>query len=288
MPLFAPDIDFKEVVIQKPDLDTCLAGLVMGADAIPAVRVLSAEAPEALLSDPLMLCIEAGGGGQVHLNNFDHHDDAAGLPPACVQALSRRGLDRPDLAALVRYAALVDEAKPLPRPIAFPSLSSIFSGMLLTTGDPAERFVNGMGLLTRVLSENIDPWSTMPDLPEWRRFIAAKTANAAAVEKEFEQVRRLISQNGLRIGYVQSRAIGGIGRLYRDGCDVAVLFNPAFGNPPAPKFTIAGNDVAVIGLKPCFDRLEPGWGGQTTIIGSPRRGTALSAQQVLSVVVRGL
>jgi hypothetical protein len=74
--------NFSAVIIQKPDLDTCLTGLILGANAGGHLFALSSIVPQALLATPAVLCIEAGGSGQTALNNFAHHDPDYYFPPA--------------------------------------------------------------------------------------------------------------------------------------------------------------------------------------------------------------
>ena len=45
------------------------------------------------------------------------------------------------------------------------------------------------------------------------------------------------------------------------------------------------NNVSVYHLMSELNSLEPGWGGKDTVIGSPRTGTALSKEQLLSIVL---
>ncbi len=45
---------------------------------------------------------------------------------------------------------------------------------------------------------------------------------------------------------------GGIGVLYGEGCEVAVMFKPAFGDP-SPQFTIAGNQISVTRARGAFE-----------------------------------
>ncbi|MCX8109915.1 MAG: hypothetical protein N3D15_01510, partial [Syntrophorhabdaceae bacterium] len=75
---------------------------------------------------------------------------------------------------------------------------------------------------------------------------------------------------------------------YRAGCDVVVLYNPSFGDPPRPKFTISGNNKKIVNLLPYFDNMEKGWGGRETIIGSPKAGTRLKPEEVLEIILENL
>lgn len=273
------------VVIQKPDLDTCLAAFIMGASEKDEIIVSQGEAAETDLMNPEVLCIEAGGSGLVHLNNFDHHDLHKYFPPTCMQAYRHRGLDDKKLERLVEYVCMVDDGPKGDSRIEFPSLSSIFSGMLLVERDKRLQFFKGIGMLRRVLDENIDPFSTMPAIEEWQPYKNAKEENQRRVEEVLRSAEFYKSESGLNIGFVQSDFIGGIGALYAQGCDVVIMFNHAFGNPPVRKYTIAGNNKKISHLIEHFDKIEPGWGGRETIIGSPREGTDLETRTVITIVV---
>jgi len=81
-----------KAIIQKVDLDTCLTALILGVDPLAdEVIVVKGEAGEEELSDPAVVCIEAGGSGRSDLNNFDHHDPDRYFEPACRQAWRRQG-----------------------------------------------------------------------------------------------------------------------------------------------------------------------------------------------------
>lgn len=100
----------------------------------------------------------------------------------------------------------------------------------------------------------------------------------------------LRSASGRKVGYLthehnQVPVFGGIGTLYRKGCDVAIIFDPAFGTTAVRKFTIAGNGIAVSGILPVIIELEEGWGGREAIIGSPRYGSNLPEQSVLEIAL---
>ena len=271
-------------IIQKVDLDTCLAALMLGVDRETEVVVAQGGASAEELRRPDVLCIEAGGSGEVHLNNFDHHDPARYLPPACRQVLDLRGITDDGLVRLTRYVSMVDEAIPIPEPIPFPSLSGLFSGMRLVETEVLAQLYRGLDILARVHSEGWDPFASMPALPEWADYLAAKAESRAAAQVAFQDPRTFRTVGGRRAGFVESEWFGGFARLFKQGVDIGVLYHPRFGVPPIPKFTIASSHVPVIGLLPQLDRLEPGWGGRETIIGSPRTGTALSVETVLEIV----
>jgi hypothetical protein len=309
----------RKVIIQKVDLDTALTALICGVSALDEIIVSRGDAACEDLADPDVLCIEAGGSGKVHLNNFDHHNEGSQLPASCEQAFrvhhtgnvpspsplprwgGGQGEEGPSpLARLVDYVAMLDcrpqeLAARQPKP-AFPTLSAVFSGMLLTEKSPREQLLKGMAILQTVLDRGLDPFGTMPvlspaegpELPEWKPWIEAKRQNDEAVRAAQDNADYFVTAGGLRAAFLESSFIGGIGALYAKGCRVVVMYNPCFGAPPVPKFTIAGNGVRMDGLLPELNRLEPGWGGRETIIGSPRTGSRLEPATVRKLVAQGL
>jgi len=273
-------------VIASPDLDTCLTALILGIGPGNEVSLAPAGATDTELADPQVLCIEAGGSGRLRDNNFDHHDPGQDLPPACVQAWYHNGCD-PALERLVHYVALVDEAKP-GASVAFPSLSNVFSGMRLLELDPLQRFITGLDLLNRVLARCLDPFASLPEDAAWQPYIAAKHDNHRRVKEALATALFFTTAGRLDACYCESQAAGGMGALYARGCDVVIMHNPAWGEPPVSKYTIAGKGRPVAVLLEKLDEHEPGWGGRATIIGSPRAGSRLKPDEVMSIVKKFL
>lgn len=276
-----------KVVIRKVDLDTACTGLILGVSESRDVVMVKDRADDEEIYDPSVVCIEAGGSGLVEQNNFDHHSESY-FPPACRQAYEHLKVSDKRLLRLVEYVCIVDE-RPEEHPlIPFPSLSNIFSGMLLMEKDIIKQFFKGIKILRDVLDKGIDPFSTMPYLLEWQTFIKAKEENLSNLKDDLMDAKFYLSKGRLKVGFMESKAIGGIGFLYKRGCDVVVLYNPKYGDPPVPKFTIAGNGKNVMNLLPIFDNMERGWGGRETIIGSPTKGSILTKEAVLAVVLENL
>jgi len=288
-----------KAIIQKVDLDTCLTALILGVDPLAdEVIVAKGEAGEEELNDPAVICIEAGGSGRSDLNDFDHHDPDRYFEPACRQtwrkqggvddenpytavgnfaagrrAWVRQGADGEHLARLVDYVCMVDERIPVGELPEFPTLSNIFSGMLLIEKEPAAQFAKGIAILRRVVAARLDPYDTMPDCEAWRPFAEAKEANFRLVKETLEQAEYYLSRRGRKVGYVESTAIGGIGTLYEQGCEVAVMFNPAFGEPPMPKYHRGQPDVGhrgQAGLRRAGSRLG-GAGRRSSVRPAPER-----------------
>lgn len=281
------------VYIQRPDLDTCLTALILGVHEGDQLAVLHSDADEFLLADPKSLCIEAGGSGRIEENNFDHHDPRAYHPPACRQALSMSGCKDKELERIVGYVCMVDERAQVQPHIPFPSLSNLFSGLLLSEREPLPQLFAGMRLLSEVLEHDIDPWESMPDLPAWRPYLWAKEDNARKVAAMLDKALFFNADDGTLVGYIsfpdeQEAPVGGIGPLYARGCGVVVLYAQSFGLSKVRKFTIAGNNRRVSHLLPHLLEHEAGWGGRDAIIGSPRCGSRLLETFVLEIIRRYL
>jgi hypothetical protein len=281
----------RAVVIQKADLDTCLAGLILGALEAETVivRVEGATAEE--LTNAAVLCIEAGGSGDVVHRNFDHHDEDGPRQPACVQAAQAANLDDPDMLRLVDYIAAVDLGRlPVaPRP-SFPTLSNLFSGLLLCTGDPVRQFREGMRLLKAVHRGRLDPFGTMPERPEWQPFLNAKRLARATLADDLRSARLFETRRGAKAGIVSTSAPGALGALYELGCRYAIALNRTIDHGHSVKVTIGGKDGALVNhLLPALNGLEQGWGGPShgTIIGSPRGGSAIDIDRIKDLVSNG-
>ena len=146
---------YPRVVFQQADLDTCLAGLLLGVTMADPVSVARDGATEEELADPAVLCVEAGGSGDTARNKFDHHDRGGSWPPACVQAWQATGAaGTPELERLIAYVAEVDVGRgavQLQHPDGRIGLSSLFSGLRLTVSNPTSQFFAGIALLRTVL-----------------------------------------------------------------------------------------------------------------------------------------
>jgi hypothetical protein len=276
----------RKFVIQKPDLDTCLTALLLGvreADSVITTRV-GAGAQD--LNNPEVICIEAGGSGQIRLNNFDHHDLAHEWPTACVQAWRRTGDKRQKLGRLVDYVDKVDRGIPIAPAIPFPSLSGLFAGMLHVERAPLAQFHSGLALLQRVLEKGYDPFAPIPLDRPWRRYAAAQLGNRWKLSQDLEHVTLLHTHSGRQLGFLESQAYGGTRALYAKGCDIVVKYHPRFGLQPVRKFTISSDGLSLSFLAEKLNRLELGWGGRCNVIGSPRTGSWLDPDRVIELVRR--
>lgn len=281
------------VVIQKVDMDTCLTGLILGAEGAAELVVRSDGATSQELADPAVLCIEAGGSGDVARSNFDHHGPGAPDDPACVQAAGRAGLTDSNWLRLVAYVAAVDVGSPIGSGrAAFPTLSNVFSGMMLVEHDGRARFQAGMAMMRHVVETGIDPCGTMPERPEWAAFVEAKRLAQGGLSQDLETARLFQTSTGAQAGFVASGHPGALGGLYELGCRYGVAFAENFRTDDGAtirKFTIgASRGSRVDLLLPALNELDPGWGGPShgTIIGSPRPGSSLSVETVCDLVGR--
>lgn len=282
-----------KVVIQKADLDTCLTALLFGVSPDDEIIVAPKGADAQDLADPTVLCIEAGGSGQPHLQNFDHHTSTK-LPAACAQAFAVRGGDE-RMAKLVQYVAAVDtdlnKLRKDGQPVPQPTLSALFSGMKLCVKDPKEQLLQGMKLLRTVLTEGIDPFGAMPSRPEWAAYIEAKQKNDAELERAKANARIFTSESGLTVGFLETEHVGALGVLYELGCQVGIAYNPRYGEPPVKKYTIGSREEGVT-LGHVLEELkkrEPGWGGHKRVIGSPLgKDSTLKPEEVIALVIQHL
>lgn len=278
-----------KLLFQQADLDTCLTALLLGMSERDEIVYRRGEATLEELADPNTLCIEAGGSGQTHLNNFDHHNTTELLPPACVQAYQLKE-GNAQIRRLVEYVACIDQNPTTLSPITGLTLSGLFSGMRLAIRDPHQQLLTGIMLLQTILAEEIDPFGPMPERPEWRHYSAAKKENMQGLAEVKSKAGIFISQGGLTIGYVETVFIGALSALYEMDCHVGIALHSCFGDPPVPKYTIGGNNIRVDALLPALTAQEPGWGGPAsgTIIGSPRTGSRLTPVQLIALVVTTL
>jgi hypothetical protein len=274
-----------KVVIQKPDLDTCLTALILGVSSADEWIVAPDQADAGDLMDSAVLCIEAGGSGLVHLNDFDHHDPHRPGPPACRQAFDYKKCSDRRLERLVDYVCEVDEGRRHQSPIVYPSLSTVFSGMLIAETDPVRRFFAGMSLLDTVLNLEIDPFGTMPRLSAWQGYIAAKQDNRRLLDRDLRAAASLKTKAGREIGFMETAAAGALGALKARGCGIAVACGLMSKGTEGRKFTIAGDAPVTAALRAAFEAAEAGWGGRGEILSSPRCGTRLSPAQVLQIII---
>jgi hypothetical protein len=285
----------RKVIIQKVDMDTALTAFLLGVSERDEIVAVRDQANEGDLANPEVICIECGGSGQADLKNFDHHDTDQMLPSACVQACRVQFGSKADqpLKCLVEYVNALDTQGPellkqrshLPQG-AFPTLSDIFAGMLLITKDPKEQLLRGLEICRVVLQDKLDPFSLMPERLEWSEYIEAKRQNDGAIQKALDGAQFFKTKTGRKVGFVETNVMGALGALYPRGCQIAIAYSPHFGNPPLPKYTIAGDGIGVDVLLPIFDEKESCWGGPAhgTIIGSPRTGSKLTSEQVIQIV----
>lgn len=197
------------------------------------------------------------------------------------------------LATLVDYVAILDTRGPEElrqrsglKEEAFPTLSDVFSGMLLCTKAPKEQLLLGISIFWALFEHNLHPFGVMPELPEWEEYIEAKRRHKEAVAKALGRAEFFMTRSGRRAAYIMAEEIGVVSALYSQGAEVVIAFCPRYGDPPGPKFTIAGHGVRVDHLLPYLSALEPGWGGPAhgTILGSLRTGTNLTPQEIISLV----
>ncbi|MCF8076521.1 MAG: hypothetical protein K9K63_18765 [Desulfotignum sp.] len=263
-----------KTIIQKPDLDTCMAGLVLGVTRRDMVVVTPEQASFEDIMNPGVICIEAGGSGWVHLNDFDHHDEGYALPSACVQAISARGIQDDYLDKLAQYIEAVDTGQ-MNVTVDFPSLSNVFSGIRLVESRILKQFFKGIDLLAHMVEHCIDPFAPLEIQEGWDEYIEAKQRNLEKVMQELKNAAFLTGRTA-KIGVCVQTGVGGFGGLFSEGCDIAILYNPSTGEDTGAKCTIASRGRDLFPFVAKLNAMETGWGGRKNIIGSPRgRGTSL-------------
>jgi len=284
------------LVPKKVDLDVCGAAYLLGVTREEEVEVLRGDASPSDLFDPDVWCIEVGGAGRIDLNNWDHHGpEAEGLRSATLQVFYRCWVSASTLPRrqLVNYIDRLDVEGPraLGQSPGFPTLSDVFSGMLLVTRDSVEQLHRGVEILCKVVQEEIDPFGRMPveKIPQWATFAEAKAENDRQMAEAVKSAQWTETSSGLKLGFLETRFWGAPGALYGQGAQVVVVLNPNFHG--TRKATIAGNDIRVDAVLPRLSELEPGWGGPATgtILGSPREeGTKLFLEEIVDIVKKTL
>lgn len=265
------------VVFQQADLDTCLAAAISGVtEADPAFHRHNGALPDEL-ADSAVLCLEAGGSGQAHLNNFDHHNTAQPLYCAARQAFV--AFNHPaEYRLLVEFAEVVDTGGPrLSAP--FPNVSHLVSGIRIwLSEDPVGQLRTATTQLRRISQMRLDPFEPLPRLPDWACFFETRrhATERLAVSLAAAEVVRV---GNLNVAFAETASIGAPGFLYHKGAQIAVVHRPG-------KFVIGGNGIRVDGLLPFLNAGDPGWGGPAhgTIIGSPRSGSKLTFTEVRKIV----
>ena len=275
------------IVIQRPDLDTCLAGAILGVQDGDPVIFRAEGATAAELADPAVICLEAGGSGQVEFGNFDHHDPGLDLPPAATQAYVSAG--RPLIyIRLVEYNEMIDLCLPSPLRPPFPSVSSLISGIrFVHEADPVRQFREGVRALRHIAQAGFDPFDPLPFVAEWAPYLEEKSRRLSELMQS-PPAAEMVNSGGTKIAFSATTLVGAVGALYRQGVDVAVVARP-LDPAGAWKYTIAGRQLKVSHLLGALNRLEPGWGGPAhgTIIGSPVKGSRLPMDAVRAIVLSG-
>lgn len=120
------------------------------------------------------------------------------------------------------------------------------------------------------------------------------------VKKEREEIVNALESGEIKVETVADGRIALIESKHRAGMQIGysqapivVALNPEFGFGDAPKvkkYTIAQFENGFVDLKEVkedLEKLEPGWGGSPTIIGSPQgESSKLSKEEVIRVVER--
>lgn len=293
---------WKKVCVGKIDLDTIGCAYINEVTRDDRVEVArSGKATDEELADEAVLCIEVGGSGRVGEGNFDHHDVGGPEKSATMQAFDQL-VDRlllvdreyeqmpQNLGVLADYIHEIDVRGPtalkkeqVDSGEGFPFLSDVIAGMFLTERNPVEQLYRGVEILDQVIRSGQHPKGTIKGFDS---YVDAKRENSRRVTEAIEKAEWTITAHGRKLAYLESDFIGAPGALYNQGAEIVVAFSPKYGNPPVPKFTIAGNKIQVDRVLPILNEMEQGWGGPPTgtIVGSPRGGSKLSLVEVVKIV----
>lgn len=305
----------RQVRVEKIDPDTIGAAFLLGVSREDEVVVLRGEASSEDLENAEVICIEVGGSGQSQLNNWDHHgpgseglfsatfqvwlEMGANLSEKYKELVTRIGVFGLCTSSPCAFSFLVDYINKLdtrgPKALGekseelSPTLSDVFSGMLLTERDPVEQLHKGVRMLREVIMAGIDAFGQMPESMvsgPWSAYVEAKAENNRQIAKAVENAQWSTTSAGFRMAWLETDFFGAPGALYGVGAQVVVAFAPHFGPAKVRKFTVAGNSIKVDAVLPKLNALESGWGGPPTgtIIGSPREGSELELSEVVKIV----
>lgn len=291
------------VVFQQVDMDTALTAWLLGVQANDEFVYVHNRADARDLLTPSVLCIECGGSGQTHLQNFDHHDTHLSLPPACRQAFDWASCctmalqDSPartislnqNMSCLVDYVATIDEFGPqiLRGPAGFPKLSQLFSGMRLSIPDPTDQLHAGISLFSTITQQGLDPAGVLPRLRQWQPWLLRRQHESEMLLQDLNRLQYHRTNRGYLVGYLQSDRIGAMGAMYKLGCELAVA-NRTAENDGRQHYRIGSNRFRLRQLLDYLQTLELGWGGPSrlTIIGSPREGSTISPADLIDITRR--
>ncbi len=281
----------------KVDLDACTTAYVDGARPKFNVRhVPGGTASGEDRSDPYTMCIEVGDGGP---RCYDHHSKEGSDKPACLQALEHARVLWQRQVKICEYVGQMDRGQIFAESShGFPTLSQLFSGMLLdeTLETPEQRFEQGLLIIHAVVESGINPFKCMEPildlLPRGRHWAELKKEHNKNFEEVIATAKWYTTKAGRKLAVVESTWIGAPRELYKRGADIIVALNPAMslGLQKIRKFTVATRPHSGVVVAPAMDRLnslESGWGGPTngTICGSRKDA---SSNQTLEEVVNAV
>ena len=263
-------LELRSVYICKADLDTIVAGFLL-LTKLPKHIVVTTKAPEEILSNPQILCLECGGSGRIWEHNFDHHDTDKYLPCAAEQAWNFLGQPS-NFAQLIQYTAAIDTGKNYQHYDANSlSLSALLSGMMLIISDQKDRFIEGLRIIKCMLEKKLPPTdltALCQEDPTLHQYALAKEKSHQALKSA---AKNIIEQTicGLRVMCLKSPLPGIHGLLYSSGADISIAGDGQRWSISVHTQTLA---ACLQQILTTLNQYEQGWGGPVhgTIIGSPR------------------
>ncbi len=276
------------VYIIKPDLDTIVTAALAGINPkTHQLVVLTSRAPAAVLENPKFLCLECGGSGQIHLNNFDHHD-GTGLPSACVQALKVFMTDDLFMHRLVAYAAAIDSGVFTPKSGNI-TLGHVLGGLALTYTSFEHCFWAGLHVVRELVARRISPQNLglhMHQNSLWAGYVARQKAQRVALSNCTQAVRRIAVPCGYLLALTTCYA-GVHGLLLSLGGQVRLAMRHLPSGKTQATISCA-NDLRHIlsHFLALASQHEQGWGGPDhgCIVASPYGGSCLGEEEILAII----
>lgn len=281
-----PGVDM-ETYLAKVDLDTIVTGYLLLRKIPSRLYMVHDCAPEEILANPSILCIECGGSGRTEELNFDHHDGSKKLPCAAEQAW--HFLQQPaSLQNLVQYTSAIDTGTATQGVVhrQGETLSGLISGMRYCLGSEPQRFCEGLRIIDCLVQRSVPPWdvsslcSLDATMEHYAKTKASLRERVWALENQCHEFRIgcyrvmvLVSPYPGVHGML--RALGAAISLAGDGKRWSISFADTVSA------TVLETTLSLLTLK------EPGWGEPVggRILGSPREKTSTLSESAIKDIL---